>query len=80
MQYIRIEASGQLSIAQSEEFLMIPSRLSGFHNTETKVKTAKSGRTVYCHSGLLELTDDDRVCKCGRKINSCLMQVLGYGQ
>ena len=69
MQYIRIEASGQLSIAQSEEFLMIPSRLSGFHNTETTVKTAKSGRTVYCHSGLLELTDEDRVCKCGRKMH-----------
>ena len=69
MQYIRVEASGQLSFAQSDEFLMIPSRLAGFHNTQTSVKTARSGRSVYCHSGTLDLTDADRKCECGSKMH-----------
>ena len=43
MDYIRTEADGQLTLAQSTEYLFLPSCLYGFHNTETTVETAKSG-------------------------------------
>ncbi len=53
MDYIRTEADGQLAFTQSSDFLLIPSCLYGFHNTETTVETAESGRIVYCHRGPL---------------------------
>lgn len=59
MDYIRTEADGQLAFTQSTEFLFLPSCLYGFHNTETTVETAKSGRTIYCHRGTLELLNED---------------------
>ena len=53
MDYIRTEADGQLALTQSTEYLVLPSCLYGFHNNETTVETAKSGRTIYCHRGTL---------------------------
>ena len=44
MDYIRTEADGQLALTQSTEYLVLPSCLYGFHNNETTVETAKSGR------------------------------------
>ncbi len=69
MDYIRTEADGQLTLAQSTEFLILPSCLYGFNNTETTVETAKSGRLVYCHKGTLDLPEEERICTCGRRMH-----------
>lgn len=69
MDYIRAEADGQLALTRSTEYLFIPSCLYGFHNTETTVETAKSGRTVYCHKGTLELPEEERICSCGHRMH-----------
>ena len=69
MDYIRTEADGQLTLAQSTEYLFLPSCLYGFHNTETTVETAKSGRTIYCHRGSLDIPEDERNCSCGQRMH-----------
>jgi len=70
MDYIRTEQNGQLEFTQSSDFLQLPSFLYGFHNTETTVETAESGRTVYCHFGYADITEDDRICrKCGARMH-----------
>lgn len=69
MDYIRTEADGQLAFTQSEEYLLIPSCLYGFSNTETSVETAKSGRTVFCHKGTLALPEEERRCSCGHRMH-----------
>ena len=73
MDYIRTDENGQLIFEQSTEFLQIPSCLFGFHNTETIVGKAASGRTVYCFQGNLDLPESERRCECGKRmhINSC---------
>lgn len=63
MDYIRTDGNGQLVFEQSTEFLQIPSCLFGFHNTETIVGKAASGRTVYCFQGKLNLTENERRCE-----------------
>ena len=69
MDYIRTDADGQLTLTQSTEFLFLPSCLYSFHNTETTVETAKSGRTIYCHKGILDLPEEERICSCGRRMH-----------
>ena len=69
MDYIRTETDGQLAITQSTEYLLIPSCLYGFHNTETTTGIAKSGRTVFCHKGTLDLPEEERLCTCGRRMH-----------
>lgn len=69
MNYIRTAENGQLVFEQSTEYLQIPSSLFGFHNTETVVGTAKSGREVFCFQGTLDLTDAERRCSCGRRMH-----------
>ena len=69
MDYIRTEADGQLALTKSTEFLFLPSRLYGFHNTDTTVETAKSGRTVYCHRGTLDIPEEERLCSCGQRMH-----------
>ena len=69
MDYIRTDENGQLVFEQSTEFLQIPSCLFGFHNTETIVGKAASGRTVYCFQGKLDLTENERRCKCGKRMH-----------
>ena len=73
MDYIRTDGNGQLVFEQSTEFLQIPSCLFGFHNTETIVGKAASGRTVYCFQGKLNLTENESHCECGKRI--CVMQL-----
>ena len=68
MDYIRTDENGQLVFEQSTEFLQIPSCLFGFHNTETIVGKAASGRTVYCFQGNLDLPESERRCECGKRI------------
>ena len=69
MDYIRVDTNGQLTLTQSTEYLFIPSCLYGFHNTETTVETAKSGRTVYCFVGILDIPEEERLCSCGCKMH-----------
>ena len=57
MNYIRKEANGQLAYTQSTDFLKIPSCLYGFSNNTTSVRTAKSGRTVFCFEGVLDSSE-----------------------
>ena len=63
------EADGQLIFTHSTEFLMIPSCLYGFHNATTSVKTAKSGRTVFCFEGSLDVSEENLFCSCGSKMH-----------
>jgi len=69
MDYIRTDADGQLTLTQSTEFLILPSCFYGFHNTETTIETAGSGRTVYCHRGTLDLPEEERICSCGQRMH-----------
>ena len=62
MNYIHTNANEQMEISQeSNSFLMIPSILKGFNNTDTTTRTSRSGKTVYCFNGTLE-DDMDRIC------------------
>lgn len=50
--------------------IMLPSGLGGFHNTETSVEVAKSGREVYLLQGELEGSENDTVCpECGGRMH-----------
>ena len=69
MDYIRTEADGQLAFTQSTEYLLIPSCLYGFHNTETTVEKSKSKKIVYCHRGTLDLPEEERICSCGQRMH-----------
>ena len=65
MNCIRAEAKAQIDYSHNDNisFLMIPSALEGFSNTDTSVEMSKSGRTVYCFSGNLK-DDMPRTCSC----------------
>ena len=72
MDYIRTEADGQLTLTQSTEsteYLILPSCLYGFHNNETTIETAKSKRVIYCHRGILDPPEEERVCTCGQRMH-----------
>ena len=61
MDYIRTKENEQATFTHSTEFLLVPSSLYGFHNTETNVRESKSGRDVFCHTGLLEIPEEERI-------------------
>ena len=69
MNYTRTEADGQLVLTQSEGFLQIPSCFYGFHNTETFTAESRSGRTVICFRGEMDLPEKERICECGRRMH-----------
>jgi len=69
MDYTWIDENGQLGFGETGEFLRLPSRLFGFHNTQTTEETAKSGRRVTLYQGELDITDKERVCECGCKMH-----------
>lgn len=69
MNYITKEANGQLAFTQSIDYLKIPSFLYGFSNTDTSVKTSKSGRQVFCLEGTLDATEENLICTCGSKMH-----------
>ena len=74
MDYIRTDTTGQLVFEHSLEYLLIPSCLYGFRNSETIIRTSKSGRSVYVHYGSVELPAEERICEhCG----SC-MHINGH--
>lgn len=45
--------------------LHLPSGLQGFHNEKTIIKTSENGELTYCFYGYVDVSDSDRVCKCG---------------
>ncbi len=55
--------------AESQEkndgMLHIPSSLHGFRNITTTTREAKSGRTVFCLDGEVEIPEEERICACG---------------
>lgn len=66
MNYIRTDAAEQLVLEHSSSYLLIPSYLYGFHNTETTEGSTKSGRSVFVHYGSLEVSAEERFCEhCG---------------
>ena len=70
MEYIRPEANGQLFLEpRTRDSLRIPSFLYGFKNEETTAETAQSGRTVFCFRGCLAVEEEERVCKCGKRMH-----------
>lgn len=71
MDYIRTEASGQLSFTKSTDYLKIPSCLYEFHNTETTTALTESGRTLICFKGELSQDEEDvRYCnRCGCRMH-----------
>ena len=72
MEYIRTEANGQLFLEpETKEYLNIPSCLYGFKNEETTTETALSGRKVFCFRGKLNVEEEERQCKCGKRTGHC---------
>lgn len=71
MHYTHSEADGQLVFSEiRNDFLSIPSRLTGFNNTDTTTKTSFSGREVFCFNGTLDVQESDRLCpKCGGRMH-----------
>ena len=55
---------------QSQEYLLIPSTLSGFHNTSTELQETSSIHDVLNVHGVLDLDDSERVCPdCGAALH-----------
>ena len=67
--------------ASTQEYLLIPSSLTGFHNTDTTSELLPSGRSSLCMNGTLSLREE-RVCPfCGKShlhINQRLPQRLKH--
>ncbi len=60
------------SQAQNNEIpgmMHIPSLLYGFHNTTTTTGHSRSGRTVFCLEGEIELPEEERICSCGQRMH-----------
>ena len=69
MDYTLCDANGQCFFDENNEFLLVPSSLYGFHNTETTKEVDKSGRSIYILHGLLNEQEGDRKCPiCGAKM------------
>ena len=50
--------------------IMLPSRLVGFTNYETRIEKTTSGRDMYLFRGDLQLSEDDATCpECGSKMH-----------
>lgn len=85
MNYSTNENEMQMSLQSNSNFLNIPTLLTGFKNTETITGITKSGRTVYCFNGTLELSSADRICpNCGsfmhvHKNNNTTLRHLCFG-
>lgn len=70
MNYTQCEVNGQYKFSFSNDFLLVPSFLEGFINTDTTIETAKSQRTVYCFDGTLDPSESDRICShCGKTMH-----------
>lgn len=71
----------QLSFHTYHEYLMIPSHLYNFKNTDTTIGITKSNRTVYCINGILSISPEDQICpNCGNvmHVNNHFDVTLGH--
>lgn len=70
MNYTQCEANGQLKFLFSTDFLILPSFLNGFNNTETTVEVTKSLRNAFCFHGTVDPCEADYICiHCGHKMH-----------
>jgi transposase len=69
MNYIHNDLSKQENIVTNTKYLLIPSSLTGFHNTETTIRKSVSERNVYCHIGHLTIQEHERICSCGCRMH-----------
>ena len=70
MNYTQCKANEQLFFSSSTYFLILPSFLNGFNNTETSMETTKSQRDIFCFHGTLKLYEPDCICvHCGHKMH-----------
>ena len=61
MNYIHNNLSKQENIVTNTKYLLIPSSLTGFNNTETTIRKSVSERDVYCHIGHLTIQEHERI-------------------
>ena len=55
MNYIHNDLSKQENIVTNTKYLLIPSSLTGLHNTETTIRKSIPEREFYCHIGHLTM-------------------------
>ena len=86
MDYIENLRYEQLSLlfkgaAPEQEYLLIPSSLTGFHNTDTTSELLPDGRKSLCMNGTLSLPEDRTCPFCGKShlhINQRLTRTLKH--
>ena len=70
MNYTQCEPNGQFKSLFSTDFLILPSFLNGFNNTQTSMETTKSLRNAFCFHGTLKPCESDCICvHCGHKMH-----------
>ena len=79
MNYIEENKKNQLNNEENKNFLMIPSLLEGFINTNTVKEKDNKGKDCYCLYGYVELSENDLWCdNCGGKMQSNLTYTAKY--
>lgn len=70
MNYTHTEPNGQMKLSQERcMYLMIPSHLEGFNNSDTSEELTASGRTVYRFNGSLDDNVNRYCIHCGSKMH-----------
>lgn len=85
MDYTENQRFEQLSLPfgneiSQQEYLLVPSSLTGFHNTDTTSSLLASGQKAFCMNGTLELQEDRTCPSCGSHlhINQRFQKVLKH--
>ena len=74
MDYIENLQFEQLSLpfgeeSPKQEYLLIPSSLLGFHNTDTTSQLLPSGRKSFCMNGMLDVPEERSCPSCGSRMH-----------
>ncbi len=69
MDYSRTYTESQSQDNEIPGMIHIPSLLYGFRNIITTTGRSRSGRTVFCLDGEIELPEGERVCSCGQRMH-----------
>ena len=74
MDYIENLQFEQLSLpfgeeSPEQEYLLIPSSLLGFHNTDTTSQLLPSGRKSFCMNGMLDVPEERSCPSCGARMH-----------
>ena len=75
MNYIHNDLSKQENIVTNTKYLLIPSSLTGFNNTETTIRKSVSERDVYCHIEHLTIQEHERIFHVDVE---CILQSSSY--